>query len=173
MIEGIIFFLTSLSIFIIFAEKLDTKVHYEDGWKIEIHSTIIALELIFNDSGNKKKRKSKRQKCNVQKLLFKLFSHSSATIDRLEYTYRPSLPHTDVIRRCTYYAAASALVTYLESLFKKFNHSNIIINRSEHNNSKLILNAKLEITLYSLLTCLISYWFCEISAAIKKKAKAS
>ena len=173
MIEGVIFFLTSLSIFIIFAEKLDAKVNFEDGWKVEIHSTVIALELIFNDSGNAKKRNSKKRKSDFQRFLFKLFSRSSATIDRLEYTYRPSLPHTDVIRRCAYCAIASALVTYLGSLFKKFKHSNIIIHRSEHNNSRLILNAKLEITLYSFLTCLISYWFCEISAAIKKKVTTS
>lgn len=173
MVTGVVFFLTSLSIFVILAEKLEAKISFDKALNVEIHSTLFAVELIFNKSESNRNKKSEKKRNDVRKFVLKIFSRSSASINALSYEYRASLPHSDAISRCAYYAIVSAIIAYFYTLFKNFECHNININRSEHNNSMLTFNAKLEITLLSFIVCLISCRFSKISQAIKGKLKIS
>ena len=173
MLMGVIFFLTSLSAFIILAEKLEVKISFDKICRVEIHSTILAVELIFSGTGKRHKNKRKKRYGDRKKLLLKVFSRSSLKISNLSYGYRSSLPHIDALSRCAYYAVTSALIAYFSTLFKKFEYSNINIICSEHNNSILTFNAKLEITLLEFMACLIQYSFYAISNALKSKLRSS
>ena len=167
MIEGLLFLLTSLFIFIILAEKLTAYIHYDEHLTVEIHSTVFALILDFIEtSGSLKKRK--KRKTN-HSLIANIFKRSKARINRLLFLYPSKDPDKNALSFGLYSALLSSILCFFSHHFKKFYYSNIIIKNSDHNKSKLLIDATVEITLLDLLISVISYRLKQIRAFFKLK----
>lgn len=158
MIQGLIFFIASLSVFIIFTETVTIRVIFNKKTVIQIHFTVFALHLEESDAPSTKIRKGRRHRRRNTATLLSYFKGliPYAELSVTEFTL--NLPQNDparyVLLRTGAISFVSAAVIYASSKANFFQYRDITVKASDNNNLAATLDVSMTVSLLRILSAL-------------------
>ena len=159
MVQGLIFFIASLLVFIIFTETVTIKVLFDKKTVIQIHFTVFALYLEESDASSSKtgkerkgRKRRRRDTATLFSYLKKLIPYSHISVTDLTLYLPQNDPAKYVLIRTGAISFISAVMTYARSKADFFQYRDITVKASDNNNLAATLNMSITVSLLRILT---------------------